>query len=102
MNNIIKQQKERSDEFSKMKAGFQEKDRKHDSTLSDHASKLESMENSIGTLKGNLNSKTRKIENDLQSLQKSVNDIKNSAKRVFGSCALLVFLISIIFIYSEY
>ena len=95
INNIIKQQKESSDEFSKMKAGFQEKDRKHDLTLSDHTSKMKSMKNSIETLEGNLNSKTRKIENDLQSLQKSVNDIKSSANRVYGSCAPLVLVISL-------
>ena len=102
INNIIKQQKESSDEFSKMKAGFQEKDRKHDSALSDHASKIESVKNSVGTLEGNFNSKTRKIENDLQSLRKSVNDIKNSANRVFGSCAPLVFVMSLISIYHAH
>ena len=98
INNIIKQQKERDDKFSKMKAGFQEKDRKHDLTLSDHASKMKSMKNSIETLKGNFNSKTRKIEDDLQNLQKSVSDVKSSANRVFGSCTLLVLVTSLFFI----
>ena len=85
MNNIIKEQNEIKDDFSKTKAGFQENDRKHDSAISNQASEMKSMKKRIETLEGKLDSKTRKIENDIQNVQKSVNNMKNSANRVLGS-----------------
>ncbi len=85
MNNIIKEQNEIKDDFSKTKAGFQENDRKHDSAISNQASEMKSMKKRIETLEGKLDSKTRKIETDIQNVQKSVNNMKNSANRVLGS-----------------
>ena len=96
LTSIINKQNDIKREFAKMKAGFQEKDRKHDSAISGHTQKIKRMEQRIEDLEDNLDRKTREmktLENKVQNLQKSVTSMTNRANSVMGSYFPVILLL---------
>ncbi|XP_046858746.1 dynein regulatory complex subunit 4-like [Xenia sp. Carnegie-2017] len=82
MASISNKQTEIETNFSKTKAKFQEKDRKHDSAISQSNQDVARLQNKMTILQSSLDSKTNEIvEINLQlaSLKKTVNEMKNNA-----------------------
>ena len=96
LTSIINKQNDIKREFAKTKAGFQEKDRKHDSAISGHTKKIKRMEQRIEDLEDNLDRKTREmktLENKVENLQKSVTSMTNRANSVLGSYFPVILLL---------
>ncbi len=69
INNSVNKQKEMKEDFSKAKANFQEKDRKHDVAISGQKSKTDSMQKRIA-----------KLEDERKSDSQTIQDLKDQRK----------------------
>lgn len=82
IDNIIQEQSKIKNDFSETKTQFQEKDRKHDSAISDQVSKTESLKARIEKLESGRLSDSLTIanqRNEIQNLKARVVKIENGA-----------------------
>ena len=98
IDNIKQQQSEFKNDLSKTKTDFQEKDRKHDSAISDQVSKTGGLKDRIAKLESERWSDTLKItsqKNKIQDLENRVKKIENGASGLLRTDKKQIFVLFI-------